>query len=166
MPLFQSTGVKRGRQLGTEAMTKGVPGPSDPRSEPPQSLLPRTLGSYLRSQPSEGTRAGPPESPEGASSGIPPPSEAFPAHRGPLFLLGNHDPPPDSFLEVLPVASPPSSLGRAPCSHALPRAAAEMLKSWPALLPQPGHPGRRHPRTASCPFGLPPRTITSAVPPP
>lgn len=54
MPLFQSTGVKRGRQLGTDTMTKGVPGPSDPCSAPPQSLPPRTLGSYLSSQSSEG----------------------------------------------------------------------------------------------------------------
>ena len=70
MTLFQSTGAKRGRGLGTQTVIKGVPGPSDPRSMyPPQSFPRRTLGSYLRSQPSEGTRAGPPESPESASSG-------------------------------------------------------------------------------------------------
>lgn len=109
MTLFQSTGAKRGRELGTETVTKGVPGPPDPRSmhPPSQSFPPRTLGSYLRSQPSEGTRAGPPESPESASSGNLPPSKAFPSHRGPLFLLGNHDPPPDSFLGPAPHGQSP-----------------------------------------------------------
>lgn len=41
MTLFQSTGAKRGRELGTETVTKGVPGPPDPRSmHPPLPKLP------------------------------------------------------------------------------------------------------------------------------
>lgn len=40
MTLFQSTGAKRGRGLGTQTVTKGVPGPSDRHSMYPPPKLP------------------------------------------------------------------------------------------------------------------------------
>lgn len=85
--LFQGTEAKKGRQLGTKGLTKEHSCTLCPllsTNPPPPTPQPhRILGSYLRSQPSVGTRPSLTQSPETAFPGNPPTSRPFLSHREP-----------------------------------------------------------------------------------
>ena len=91
MTLFQNTGAKKGRGLGTKTVSRGVPVPSAPRPAPHSLQGPWEVTSglsHLRGHDQGSLRA------QSASSGSPPPPKAFRSHREPLFLLGRPRPFP------------------------------------------------------------------------
>lgn len=83
MTLFQGTGAKKGRQLGTKRLIGGHSCTlCDSRCSPiPQT--PRTPGSHLRSPLSAGTQPGLTQNPERAFPGNPPAFRSFPSHGEP-----------------------------------------------------------------------------------
>ena len=94
MTLFQSTGAKGGRGLGTQTVTKGVPGLSDPRSMyPPKASHPGPCGATSGLSQLRGHGQGPLR-----SWRVPPlgtcPFQSFPLTQGASVPSGKPRPSP------------------------------------------------------------------------